>query len=165
VGTECTGDAWDSDIALLHPDDHEESCHVLSTDRDSWRGRFRVPQCRRSLSLVLERCRTPLRGSDGKLLYWMGVNLDIGDAKRAEKALNATKEKLARASQMATVAELSAPIAELVQTLSAVVSSARAELHWLSRDVPNLERAKRLIEAVLRDSMSIADVIHKTRRL
>jgi hypothetical protein len=42
----------------------------------------------------------PLRGSDGSFLYWIGADLDIDDAKRAEEALNVTKEKLARALQM-----------------------------------------------------------------
>ena len=36
----------------------------------------------------------PLRASDGTLLYWIGVNLDIDDAKRAEDALRKSEKEL-----------------------------------------------------------------------
>jgi hypothetical protein len=51
---------------------------------------------------------------DGKLLYWIGINLDIDDEKRAEDALSAMKETLSRSKQIATVAELSASIAHKI---------------------------------------------------
>ena len=60
------------------------------------------------------------------------VNLDIDDAMRAEETLTAVRERLALASQVATGAQLSAPIAhKMVQPLSALVANARAALHWL----------------------------------
>jgi hypothetical protein len=74
----------------------------------------------------------PLSSSDGTLLYWVGVNLDIDDAMRAEETLTAVRERLALASQVATGAQLSAPIAhKMVQPLSALVANPRAALHWL----------------------------------
>jgi PAS domain S-box-containing protein len=39
-------------------------------------------------------CAEPLRASDGILLYWIGVNLDIDDAKRAEDALRKSEKEL-----------------------------------------------------------------------
>jgi PAS domain S-box-containing protein len=162
------GGSWDSHIPLLHPDDQEESRRVWSTCiRTGSAGEvsFRVRNAEGMYRWFLSRAE-PLRASDGTLLYWIGVNLDIDDAKRAEEALNATKETLARATQVATVAELSASIAhEISQPLSALVANARAALNWLSRDNPNVGQARSLMEAALRDGMGMGNIIREIRQL
>jgi signal transduction histidine kinase len=108
----------------------------------------------------------PLSSSDGTLLYWIGINLDIDDAMRAEETLTAVRERLAPATQVATGAQLSAAIAhEIVQPLSALVANARAALHWLEGDPKDIARAASLIAIVLRDGMSIGNVVHEMRRL
>jgi hypothetical protein len=87
----------------------------------------------------------PLSSSDGTLLYWIGINLDIDDAMRAEETLTAVRERLAPATQAATCAQLSAAIAhEIVQPLSALVANARAALHW-SREIPKTLPAPHLL--------------------
>ena len=104
----------------------------------------------------------PLSSSDGTLLYWVGVNLDIDDAMRAEETLTAVRERLALATEVATGTQLSAAIAyEIVQPLSAIVANARAALHWLEGDPKDIARAASLIEIVLRDGMSIGNVVHE----
>lgn len=162
------GNAWDSHIPLLHPDDHEETRRIWSTclrTGNAGEVSFRIRNAEGDYRWFLSRAE-PLRADDGTLLYWIGVNLDIDDAKRAEEALNATKEKLAHASQIATAAQLSAAIVhEIVQPLSALVANARAALHWLSANDPNISQAEALIELVLRDGMSIGNVVHEIGRL
>jgi PAS domain S-box-containing protein len=81
-----TGAAWDSHIPLLHPDDHAEMrrawSHCLRTGcpgEVSFRARNAEGGYRWFLSRV-----EPLRASDGTLLYWMGVTLDIEERKQAE---------------------------------------------------------------------------------
>src|SRR6185312_4956489 len=81
-----TGAAWDSHIALLHPDDHEEARRVWSTClRTGCAGdvSFRVRNAEGGYRWHLSRAE-PVRASDGTLLYWIGVNLDIEDRKQAE---------------------------------------------------------------------------------
>jgi PAS domain S-box-containing protein len=162
------GGSWDSHIPLLHPDDHEETRRVWSTCiRTGSAGEvsFRVRNAEGMYRWFLSRVE-PLRASDGRLLYWIGVNLEIDDAKRAEEALNATKETLARATQVATAAEFSASIAhEILQPLSALVANARAALNWLSSDNPNVGRARTLIEVVLRDGIAMGNIIREIRQL
>src|SRR5260370_40818153 len=80
---------WDSHIPLLHPDDHEESRKALSTCLRTGRAgdfSFRVRNAEGKYHWFLSRVE-PLRASDGTLLYWIGVNLDIENAKRAEQEL------------------------------------------------------------------------------
>jgi PAS domain S-box-containing protein len=84
-----TGASWDSHISLLHPDDQEESRRVWSTClRTASAGEmsFRVRNAEGRYRWFLSRAE-PLRASDGTLLYWIGVNLEIENAKRAEQEL------------------------------------------------------------------------------
>src|SRR6266567_1396826 len=81
-----TGAEWDSHISLLHPDDHEEARRVWSTClRTGCAGQvsFRVRNAEGGYRWHLSRAE-PVRASDGTLLYWIGVNLDIEDRKQAE---------------------------------------------------------------------------------
>src|SRR4029077_10386944 len=91
-----TGAEWDSHTALLHPDDREEARRVWSTClRTGTAGEFsfRVRSSGGKYRWFLIRAE-PLRANDGTLLYWIGVNLDIDDAKRAEDALRKSEKEL-----------------------------------------------------------------------
>src|SRR5712664_1931134 len=81
-----TGAEWDSHIPLLHPDDHEETRRVWSTClRTGCAGQvsFRVRDAEGGYRWFLSRAE-PVRASDGILLYWIGISLDIEDRKQAE---------------------------------------------------------------------------------
>jgi len=81
-----TGAAWDSHITLLHPDDHEETRRVWSTCLSTGcagQVSFRVRNAEGGYRWFLSRAE-PVRASDGTLLYWIGINLDIEDRKQAE---------------------------------------------------------------------------------
>jgi PAS domain S-box-containing protein len=87
---------WDSHISLLHPDDHEETRRTWATClRTGCAGEVtvRVRNAERRYRWFLSRIE-PLRASDGTLLYWIGVNLDIDDGKRAEDALRKSEKEL-----------------------------------------------------------------------
>ena len=90
------GGAWDSHIPLLHPDDQEESRRVWSTclrTGSTAEVSFRVRNAEGGYRWFLSRVE-PLRASDGTLLYWIGVNLDIEERRQAEFYL-AEGERLA----------------------------------------------------------------------
>jgi hypothetical protein len=90
------GGEWDSHILFLHPDDHEEARRVWSTclrTGSAGEVRLRVRNAEGGYRWFLSRAE-PLRASDGTLLYWIGVNLDIDDAKRAEDALRKSEKGL-----------------------------------------------------------------------
>jgi PAS domain S-box-containing protein len=93
-----TGAAWDSHLALLHPDDHDETRKVWSTCLKSGSAgelTFRVRDAHGTYRWRISRVE-PLRGDDGKLLYWIGLNLDIEELKQAEFYL-AEAQRLAHA--------------------------------------------------------------------
>ena len=108
----------------------------------------------------------PMRDGSSHVVHWYGVDVDIDDRKKAEEALRATQAKLSQASQIATVAELSASIAhEINQPLASVVTNAQACQTWLSHDPPNLERARATLERIIRDGHSAAEVVRRIRAL
>src|SRR6266853_1518109 len=88
---------WDSHLALLHADDHEEARRVWSNLlRTGCAGDvgFRVRNAEGGYRWHLSRAE-PVRASDGTLLYWIGINLDIEDRKQAELYL-AEGQRLAK---------------------------------------------------------------------
>jgi PAS domain S-box-containing protein len=108
----------------------------------------------------------PLRGDDGRVVQWYGVTVDIEDETRMQDALRLTQDRLSRASQTASLAEMSASIAhELNQPLASVVTNGYACLRWLSAEVPNIERARDAAERTIRDGNAAAEVVSGIRAL
>ena len=162
------GAPWDAHIAFLHPDDHEETRRVWSkclSNGEPGEVSFRVRSSQGDYRWFIGRAE-PLRAIDGSLLQWVGVNVDIDEGKRAETELRAAQTQLARASQAATVAELSASIAhEINQPLAGIVASAQTCRTWLFEENPNLLGAKAAIERIIRDGNAAADIIRRIRAL
>jgi C4-dicarboxylate-specific signal transduction histidine kinase len=108
----------------------------------------------------------PIRDSEGHVQYWVGVNIDIDDGKRASEALDTARERIARATQSAAIAEISASLShKIVQPVAAVVANARAALNWLSSENLDISQANAALKGVVRDGMSVGDVVHEMRRL
>ena len=79
------GAAWDSHIPLLHPDDHDETRRVWSNclkTGSAGQLSFRVRDAQGGYRWFVS-CAEPLRASDGTLLYWIGVNLDVEEGRQA----------------------------------------------------------------------------------
>jgi PAS domain-containing protein len=159
---------WDAHLVFLHPEDQAAS-------RRSWAeqiqtghtrdGQFRILGADGKYRWFLTRAEA-LRDSDGKVRYWVGVNIDIDDKKRASEALDAARERIGRATQSAAIAELSASLSDrIVQPLAAVVANARAALNWLSSDNLNISQANAALEGVVRDGMSAGNIVHEIREL
>lgn len=153
---------------LMHPDDLEavkrNLMHSLKTG-EPFAMRYRN---RRGDSVYrwVDNRALPLRDDDGRIVKWYGVIIDIDDEMRAHDAVRATQEKLSRASQLASLAELSASIAhEVNQPLAAVITDSHACQRWLSADPPNLQRARITAERIVRDSMAAAEVVSRIRAL
>jgi C4-dicarboxylate-specific signal transduction histidine kinase len=90
---------------------------------------------------------------------------DVGADGQALPARSA-QDQLARATQLSSLAELSASIAhEVNQPLAAIVANAHACQRWLSADPPNIERARLTSERIIRDANAAAAVINGIRAL
>ena len=97
-----TGAEWDSHIPLLHQDDHEETGRVWSNCLSkgcAGEVTFRVRNAEGGYRWFLSRAE-PLRASDGTLLYWIGIYLDIDERKQAEFYLRRSEVYLAEAQRL-----------------------------------------------------------------
>ncbi|QIG95959.1 PAS domain-containing protein [Bradyrhizobium sp. 6(2017)] len=90
------GAQWDAHIPLLHPDEREESRKAWSTCLcmgEAAEFSQRVRNAQGDYRWFLSRVE-PLRATDGTLLQWVGVNVDIEELKRAEQAARESEYKL-----------------------------------------------------------------------
>ncbi|HEX2681805.1 MAG TPA: PAS domain-containing protein, partial [Candidatus Dormibacteraeota bacterium] len=156
--TELTEQRW---RAFLHPDDVDDAARAWARSREtemSFAGQYRLRRADGAYRWFQAHAE-PLRNSDGRIVHWYGVHVDIDDSKRTEEALRATQAQLSRASEIAAVSGVAASIAhEISQPLAAMVANGHACQRWLSADPPNLERARLAAERIVRDGDSAAEV-------
>lgn len=108
----------------------------------------------------------PMRSVDGQIVQWNVICLDIDAEVRAQQELILAQARMARASQAASLAELSASIAhEVNQPLAAIVANSHALQRWLATDPPNLERAIATGGRIVRDANTAAEVVSRVRAL
>ena len=153
---------------FVHPDDFPETARAFFSAIQAGEPYKAVHRLRRADGQYRwHHARAePLRDAQQRIVQWYGFSVDIDEGKRAENELRATQVQLARASQAATVAELSASIAhEINQPLAGIVASAQTCRAWLSSDPPNLPRAHAAIERIIRDGNAAADIIRRIRAL
>jgi len=108
----------------------------------------------------------PLRDNEGRIEHWYGVHIDIDDRRQLEDALRQSQTKLARAAQVAAVAEMAASIAhEINQPLAAIAANGDAGRRWLLSDPPNLHRLDLCLKKISRDTDAAAEVVKRIRSL
>ena len=153
---------------LMHPDDREDTERAFFQAIQTGGSYNVVHRLRRADGAYLwhHTKGEPLRGPHDEIVQWYGLSIDIDERKRAEDHLRDTRIKLTRASQIATVAELSASIAhELNQPLMSVLANAQAGKRWLAANPPNLLETNASIERIIRDARGADQVIQHIRGL
>ncbi|TPL99711.1 PAS domain-containing protein [Mesorhizobium sp. B2-3-10] len=154
--------------AGVHPDDlagvKDRYAHSLSTG-EPYARKHRLRRFDGEYRWVETRA-APMLNAEGAIVQWNVICLDIDSEVRAQEELRLARESLARASQAASLAELSASIAhEVNQPLAAVVANSHACQRWLMAEPPNIERAQKTVERIIRDANAAADVVSRIRAL
>src|ERR1700735_881466 len=143
---------WES---FIHPDDLKETVAIFAraiSSGESFRAIHRLERADGEYRWH-HSMGEPLRDPHGKIIQYYGLTVDIDDRKRAEDHLRDTRTKLAKASRLATVAELAASIAhELNQPLMSILANAQAAKRWLYTDLPNVTEVNTSIERIIRDA-------------
>jgi signal transduction histidine kinase len=86
--------------------------------------------------------------------------------RRAERTARETFSELAQVNRMATAGELSATIAhEVGQPLTAMAAMASAALRWLSRESPDIGKARDALDKVVAASHHASDVLTNVRAM
>ena len=153
---------------LFHPDDMarlEEALNRSLVTGESFSLNYRMRRVDGVYRWMSGRAE-PLRDESERIVQWFGLSHDIDDQVRVEEELHLARESLARASQAASLAELSAAIAhEVNQPLAAIVANSNACQRWLSATPPNLVRAQKTVERIIHNANSAADVVSHIRAL
>jgi PAS domain S-box-containing protein len=108
----------------------------------------------------------PVFDASGDLLEIVGTSLDITDRKRVEDALREAQADVARVNRVAALGALVASVAhEVNQPLGAMVTSAASCSRWLAAQPPDLRRAQRALDRIVRDGHRASDVVAGIRAL
>jgi len=112
-------------------------------------------------------CRAvPMRDETGNIVKWFGTTTDIEDRKRAEEFARKAQVELAHVTRVTTMGELVASIAhEVSQPLGAIVTNGHACVRLLSREVPDLDKSREVVERIIKDGMRGGEVIKRIRDL
>ncbi|CAE6692069.1 MULTISPECIES: PAS domain-containing sensor histidine kinase [Paraburkholderia] len=151
-----------------HPDDLDTMVQAWTHSVETGEAYCHAARLRRNDGIYrwYQHIGEAMRDVDGNIVQWYGLSLDIDERKRAEDRLRHTQAELARATQIATVAELSASIAhELNQPLTSVIANAQACNRWLAASPPNLSEARTSAESVVRDAHSADETMKSIRAL
>src|SRR6202522_1386568 len=154
--------------SFLHPDDQVESAKAFSRaikTGESYNVTYRVRRADGEYRWQQTRAE-PLRDPRGQIIQWYGLSIDIDERKRAEDHLRDTGIKLAKASRLATVAELAGSIAhELNQPLMSILANAQAAKRWLNAAPPNVTEVNSSIERIIRDARAADETMQHIRAL
>jgi len=103
-----------------------------------------------------------IAGADGRVTELQGIGRDITDRKRAEEA----NQRLAHASRLAVMGELTASIAhEINQPLGAILANADAADLLLEGGAGRLYEVRRILADIRRDDLRASEVIRRMREL
>jgi len=154
--------------ALIHPDDADKVDRIATNSirvGEPFALRYRR-RCRDGGYRWLDGKFSPQRTETGTILEWYGLVIDVDEEVRAQEKLRVSEAELSRATQAASLAQLSASIAhEVAQPLASVVSSSDACQRWLRADPPNIERAEKTLERILLSANAAVDVVTRIRAL
>ncbi len=156
---------WES---FIHPDDREETAKAFFRAIETGESYSAINRLRRADGEYRwhHTMGEPLRDSQGKIIQWYGLSIDIDERKRAEDRLRDTRIKLAKASRLATVAELAGSIAhELNQPLMSILANAQAAKRWLNAAPPNVMEVNSSIERIIRDARAADETMQHIRAL
>jgi PAS domain S-box-containing protein len=153
---------------LVHPDDADRllatASHSFATG-EPFSMKYRMRRADGTYRWVDGRAE-PVRNQSGAIAHWYVISLDVDDEMQAQEELRHARESLERASQAASLAELSASIAhEVNQPLAAIVTNSNACQRWLTAIPPNLERAQKTVERIIHNANVAADVVSHIRAL
>src|SRR5262249_13732853 len=102
----------------------------------------------------------------GEVVEYIGVTMDETERVRANAAMHKAQAELERVARLTTMGELAASIAhEISQPLAAVVTGGNGALRWLGHTPPNVEEARSLLTAVVKQGNRASDVIGRIRSL
>jgi len=112
------------------------------------------------------RVRGIQRRSEQLALINAKLEVQIAERKQAEEALQQAQSDLAHANRVSSMGELTASLAhEIRQPIAAAIVNANTCLRWLSRDQPDLEKARAAASRIEQDGKRAGEIVNRVRLL
>ena len=109
----------------------------------------------------------PVFSPRGELVEIVGTHVDMTERKRAEherERIRQLEADLAHMNRVTMLGELASSLAhEINQPIAATITSANACLRWLTRNPPDLERARAATMRIEKDGSRAAEIIQRLR--
>ena len=91
---------------------------------------------------------------------------DLTEKRRVEEALRGARDELTRVTRLTAMGQLSASIAhEINQPLMAIAANSDTCRHWLTRDEPDLVKARAAAQRLAKDARRASEIVARIRRL
>jgi PAS domain S-box-containing protein len=91
---------------------------------------------------------------------------DLTDKRRVEEALREARDEVTRVTRLTAMGQLSASIAhEINQPLTAMAANSDTCLYWLTREEPNLAKARAAAQRLAKDVRRASEIIARIKAL
>jgi PAS domain S-box-containing protein len=162
-------EAVGQNITLIIPPERrdEERTIVEQLTRGERVDHFETVRMRKDGSLLdVSLTISPMRDASGRVVGASKLARDITERKRAEEALRQAQTDLAHASRLTTMGEFTASLAhEVKQPIAALVIDADTCARWITRDEPDLNKAREAAWRIVKDAKRAAEIINRVRLL
>jgi signal transduction histidine kinase len=158
---------WNTSIQRVHAEDRpllEQKFELARRERTALSFDFRLDFGHR-VKYVLGVGR-PLLDESGEVTGFVGTTMDVTERRHAEDALRNALADLEHVNRLTTMGELAASIAhEINQPLAAIAANAASCVSWLTKDPPNVDRARTAAERISKNSHHAADIVKSIRAM
>ena len=156
-------------LQRIHPEDRDMVVEYIEKafhDRTHYAVEFRIVLPDGTVRHI-QAVGHPVLSASGEVVEVLGTHVDVTERKRAEEEgdrLRKLETDLAHMNRVTMLGELASSLAhEINQPIAATITSANACLRWLTRNPPDLERARAATMRIEKDGERAAEIIQRLR--
>ncbi|UVK38826.1 PAS domain-containing protein [Mesorhizobium sp. AR10] len=106
----------------------------------------------------------PIRDDSGRIVRWYVLLTDIEDRKRTLQRLEQLQSDFAHMNRVSVMGELAASLShEITQPIAAARNNARAAIHFLDRNPPDLDEIREALASIVDDADRAGGIIDRIR--
>ena len=151
----------------VHPDDLGKLRDMANEASESGKG-FELEHRLRMPNGAIKQVRVIVRALKNEAggHKFIGSSMDVTAIREAQERFRKAQADLADAGRLTRMGEFAAMVAhEVTQPLAAIVTNADSCLIWLGKEQPNLDKARRDVERIVKNGNRAAQVIQSIRAL